>query len=215
MHRTLLCSLLDFQMTETVEPFLSILSLLEAAPSPWLSLPLSTYITHFSWLIVATPSLEVLNGFYWAYTSPRAYCHFSARSCCCHDPCRWWKKWTKAQRGKCSWFIIKTLETKQQRVQRTVLSGTANNPPQTQVGKGCLSMILNQRQLSLIENHTWPKHRNTKLRNKEHRMPTQITPWPNQNRHKKLSKVRAWQLRQRWNGLLSLIILYRHYRKWI
>ena len=39
----------------------------------------------------------------------------------------------------------------------------------------------NDRQMSLIENHTRPKHRNRKHKNKETRMPTLVTPWPNQN----------------------------------
>ena len=66
----------------------------------------------------------------------------------------------------------------------TVLSGAntkQKTTPKTQVGKRLPKYDFQSETMidscPLIENHTRPKHRN-----KETRMPTLVTPWPNQNR---------------------------------
>ena len=80
-------------------------------------------------------------------------------------------KRTTVQRGECTYSFIymtptKTINNPKTTVKlKAIVPTNKDNYPQGQVGKGLLkygSQSETHRQLSLIENHTRPKQRNTK-----------------------------------------------------
>jgi hypothetical protein len=99
----------------------------------------------------------------------------------------WWKKVrTKAQRGKCSYFYKITEHWTKQQTNRPVRWMKKNTKQEiithkTQVGKGYLSIILNQRQRTTPASD-WElyqaKHKTTTYK-KDYRLPLQLRPWPN------------------------------------